>query len=351
MYRWPRVLLVTASLVSIALSGCERPKDEQAQEDSDSGSAKTLRICFLPKKKGSPYFTSCAAGAKRAAEELGNVELIYDGPTDGSAAKAADMVDSWALQKGDVICVSASNPTVQARAMLKAADKGVRVITWDADTPAEARDFFVNQATEQEIGYALVDALARDIGGQPPVGEVAIVAADPSAANQNAWMKHMKVRLAEKYPRLNLVVVKFPGEDQKKAQQQTRDLLAAYPNLKGIWGISSVSFPAAAEAVLQSPWAGKVYVTGLSTPNVMKKYVVPADSSQPAVVKSVVLWSTEDLGYLTIRAAAALAQGTLKKGDKTFDAGRLGTKQIVGDNILLGKILVFTKDNIEDFDF
>ena len=351
MYRWPRVLLVTACLVSIAFSGCERPKDERARAEDDSGSVKKLRICLLPKKKGSPYFTSCAAGARRAAAELGNVELIYDGPSDGSAAKAADMVDNWALQKVDVICVSASNPTVLARAMRKAAEKGVRVVTWDADTPADARDFFVNQATEQEIGYALVDALARDIGGRGPTGEVAIVAADPSAGNQNAWMKHMKARLAEKYPKLSLVDVKFPGEDQKKAQQQTRDLLAAWPNLKGIWAISSVSFPAAAEALLQSPRAGKVYVTGLSTPNVMKKYVVPADSSRPAVVKSVVLWNTEDLGYLTIRAAVALARGTLKRGDKTFDAGRLGTKQIVGDNILLGKILVFTKDNIENFDF
>ena len=344
MYRWRHVMLLTACLVSIAFSGCDRPKD-------DSGPVKTLRICLLPKKKGSPYFTSCAAGAKRAAEELGNIELIYDGPTDGAAAKAADMVDNWALQKVDVICVSASNPTVLARAMHKAGEKGVRVITWDADTPADAREFFVNQATEQEIGYALVDALAGDIGGEPPTGEVAIVAADPSAANQNAWMKHMEARLAEKYPKLSLVARKFPGEDQKKAQAQTRDLLAAWPNLKGIWAISSVSFPAAAEAVLQGGRAGKVFVTGLSTPNVMKKYVVPADPNQPAVVKSVVLWNTEDLGYLTIRAAAGVARGTLKKGDTTFDAGRLGTKQIVGDNILLGKILVFTKDNIEDFDF
>ena len=174
----------------------------------------------------------------------------------------------------------------------------VKVITWDADTPADARDFFVNQATEQEIGYALVDALAADIGGSPPSGEVAIIAADPSAANQNAWMKHMKARLAEEYPRLKLVDVKFPGEDQKKAQQQTRDLLAAYKDLKGIWGISSVSFPAAAEAVLQAGAAGKVYVTGLSTPNVMRKYVVPEDPGQPAVVKSVVLWNTEDFWHL-----------------------------------------------------
>lgn len=32
-------------------------------------------------------------------------------------------------------------------------------------------------------------------------------------------------------------------------------------------------------------------------------------------------------------------------------AGRLGTMKIEGDQIMLGKILVFTKDNIDQFDF
>ena len=49
--------------------------------------------------------------------------------------------------------------------------------------------------------------------------------------------------------------------------------------------------------------------------------------------------------------AEGLASGKLKKGDSTFDAGRLGAKKIEGDQILLGKILVFTKENIDQFDF
>ena len=45
---------------------------------------KKITVCLLPKKKGLPYFTTCAKGAEEAAKELGNVELIYDGPTDVS---------------------------------------------------------------------------------------------------------------------------------------------------------------------------------------------------------------------------------------------------------------------------
>ncbi|MCX6942992.1 MAG: hypothetical protein NTX09_20075 [Verrucomicrobia bacterium] len=47
----------------------------------------------------------------------------------------------------------------------------------------------------------------------------------------------------------------------------------------------------------------------------------------------------------------ALAKDELKQGAKTFKAGSLGTFSIAGDNILLGKPFIFTKANIDQFDF
>jgi ABC-type sugar transport system substrate-binding protein len=121
--------------------------------------------------------------------------------------------------------------------------------------------------------------------------------------------------------------------------------MKAYPDLKGIFGISSVAFPGAAEAVKQAGKAGQVLVTGLSTPNAMKAYVLDG------TVKSVVLWNTKDLGYLTVLAARALVDGTLKPGVTELKAGRLGGKPVVGDQVRLNNLLVFTKDNIADHDF
>ncbi len=317
---------------------------ESLQKAETSRGDKKIKICLLPKKKGVPYFTTCAKGAEEAAKELGNVELIYDGPTDGSPEKAASMIDRWALQGVDVIAVSPNDPEVLGQAMKKARAKGVKVITWDADAGTEAREFLVNQATAKDIGFALVDAMAKDIGGDEPEGEVAIVTASLTAANQNEWIKYMKERLA-KYPKLTLVATNPSNEDQRLAFSVSQDLMKAHPNLKGIFGISSVAFPGAAEAVKQAGKTGKVLVTGLATPNDMKAYV------KEGVVKSVVLWNTIDLGYLTVHAAEALASGKLKAGDKSIKAGRLGEKVIEGDQIMLGKILIFTKDNIDQFDF
>ena len=91
--------------------------------------------------------------------------------------------------------------------------------------------------------------------------------------------------------------------------------------------------------------SGKVQVTGLSTPNDMKKFV------KAGTVKSVILWNTVDLGYLTVYVAEAIATGKYKAGDKVIHAGRLGDREVVDGQVLLGKILIFNKDNIDQFDF
>ena len=305
---------------------------------------KKITICLLPKKKGVPYFTTCAKGAEEAAKELGNVKLIYDGPTDGAPEKAASMIEKWTLQGVDVIAVSPNDPEVLAPAMRRAREKGVQVITWDADGAPNTRAFFVNQATAHDIGYALVDTMAKDLGGEQAEGEVAIITATLTAANQNIWIKHMKERLL-KYPKLTLATILPSNEDQKQAFQAAQDLMKTHSQLRGIFAISSVAFPGAAEAVKQAGAAGKVLVTGLSTPNDMRSYVMDG------TVKSVILWNTIDLGYLTVRVADGLVRGNLKTSDTKFEGGRLGPKLIVDDNVLLGAILVFTKDNISQYDF
>ena len=84
----------------------------------------------------------------------------------------------------------------------KARERGIRVLTWDADAEPDARDFFVNQATAEGIGNTLTDEAARLLGGK---GEFAIITGALSAANQNEWIAFIRKRLADKHPGLKLV--------------------------------------------------------------------------------------------------------------------------------------------------
>ena len=300
-----------------------------------------LMVALMPKAKGNAYFLSCKAGADKAAKELG-VELLFDGPTDSNAAKQNEIVENWITLGVDVIAVAAENKEGLSTALRKAQKSGTRIITYDADAMPDARSFFVNQATPEGIGYSLMDEAARLCNAE---GEFAIITASLTAANQREWMKHIEARLAEKYPKMKLVAVR-PSDDLKdKAQSEATALMSANPNLKLLMAICTPGVPGAAEAVKQAGKTGQVKVIGLGLPNENKRYV------HEGVTDSVILWNTEDLGYLTVYAGVALAKGELKAGATKFKAGTLGTFEIKGDNILLGKPFVFNKGNIDKFDF
>lgn len=298
-------------------------------------------IAMMPKSKGNAYFISCKHGADRAAKELG-FELLFDGPTDSNAAKQNEIVENWITLGVDVITVAAENKQGISTALRKAQKQGIKVITFDADALPDARSFFVNQATPQGIASGLMDEAARLCGAE---GEFAIISATLTAGNQREWLKYIDERLAEKYPKMKLVAVR-PCDDLKdKAQSEATALMSANPRLKLLMAICSPGVPGAAEAVKQAGKTGQVKVIGLGLPSENRRYV------HEGVTDSVMLWKTEDLGYLTIYAAAAVARDELKPGATSFKAGSLGTFEIKGDNILLGQPFIFNRSNIDQFDF
>src|SRR4029434_8007334 len=110
--------------------------------------------------------------------------------------------------------VSVENRAGISSVLRKARQRGIKVLAWDADAERDARDFFINQATPEGIGQTLTDEAARLLGGQ---GEFAIVTASLSATNQNDGIKHIKARLAEKYPGLKLVAIQPSDGDRDRA--------------------------------------------------------------------------------------------------------------------------------------
>lgn len=297
-------------------------------------------MAMMPKAKGDPYFISCRAGAEEAARELG-VELIWDGPTSLDAAKQNELVENWITRQVDVIAVAVENRAGISTVLRKARDRGIRVVTWDADAEPDARDYFVNQATAEGIANTLTDEAARLLGGR---GELAIITGALSAANQNEWIRFIRKRLADKYPDLELAAIRPSDDDRDKAFAETQTILKVYPSVKLMMAISAPAVPGSAEAVRQ---AGRrdVKVIGLSLPNINKPYV------HDGIVQTVVLWNTRDLGYLSVYAGSLLIQNKLQAGDRSLQAGRLGTLDVRGSEILLGPPLMFTKSNIDRFDF
>ncbi|MDR0489474.1 MAG: substrate-binding domain-containing protein [Propionibacteriaceae bacterium] len=330
-----------AAVTCLALTGCTSKPDNPGTEPGESTSS--YNFLMLPKNLGNPYFDASNNGAKDAAVEFGG-NLNYTGPSGGSGSGESQVsfVTNATKQGMDALILSANDPEALCDAVKGVQAAGVKVITFDADTTC--RDLFVNQAAYEEVARTLVEMMVAQIGD---TGEVAWLSAGSKAHNQNEWMRIANEIFAAEHPGITIVGTFYGNDNDQQSFDRTAAILDSHPSLVGIISPTAVGLPAAARYIQGSEFAGKVALTGLSLPSLMKDYVSAGTVTQFA------LWNPGDLGYLSTFAAKALINGEITgaKGD-TFEAGTLGTI-MVGDNatVILGPVQRFTAENINDFDF
>jgi ABC-type sugar transport system substrate-binding protein len=305
---------------------------------------KEITVIDVPKLVGIGYFAATTKGQAEAAAELGNVKVSTDGPTEANIDDQITFIDNYITQGVNGILFAANDPVAIAPVLKKALAAGIHVVGYDANSQPDAREWFVNQAEFNGIGKSMIDAMAQEIGED---GSFAIVTSTFTTPNQARWIAEMQAYQAACHPNMKWLETVEAQEDNNLSFNQASTLINKYGDeLKGIFGMTSVATPASAEAVTQAGLCGKVAVVGLATPNAMKPYV------ESDCVKSVVLWNPVDLGYAAVYAMRAAADGKLTPESKELEAGRLGKLQVVnGSEILLGPPFIYSKDNINDFDF
>ncbi len=280
--------------------------NQSKQYETLSQAQKALKIFMVPKFTSAAYFAATEKGAKQAVAELKGegmaIDFLYTGP-------------------------SAANTDEEIRITL--------------------------------VGAALVDVVAEQAGAS---ARFAVVSTDLGAFSQNSWIAAMKAQMQAKYPKMQLVDIRYGMGKPAESFSVAQDVIDKFRGqLDAIVAPTVVALPKVAEAVEQTGLTGKIVVTGLSTPNDMKEFV------KRGTVKTVVLWNPVDLGYLAVYVAQASLAGTFKDNttQAKVPAGRLGTRDAVAsleditakgpltlkNVIVLGNPFRFTKDNIDQFDF
>jgi rhamnose transport system substrate-binding protein len=350
------LLAVLLLATALAVAACGSTNDDDDSSSSSSGSAsgeeaqssaeikKGLKTVSIPKQLGNPYEETEHSGVTEALKEVDGSNRV-SGPTDASASSQVSIINSAVQQKPDAIIIAGNDPNAVAPSLKQADQRGVKVVAMDSDVAPDARTVFINQTSAPLIGKGQVELIAKQIGGK---GEIAILSATANATNQNTWIKFMKEELKKPaYKDIKLVKTAYGDDDDQKSFQETQGLLQAYPNLKGIISPTTVGISAAARYLSTSPKKGKVKLTGLGTPNQMRKFV------KDGTVEEFALWVPKDVGYLAGYAAAALVSGQITgKEGESFKAGRLGERKIGAEGeIILGPPTGFNKANIDEFDF
>jgi len=304
---------------------------------------------FMAKNSGNPYFEQNSyPGAQEAADALG-YKLILNSPATPDPSLQSQLIDSAVAQGVSAILVSADDPAALCPSLKKAMAAKIVVVGWDSDVNPDCRQMFQNQADTEQIGRIEVQTMCNILGGPNKcAGDVAILSAGATMANQNTWIQWMKEEWKDpKYAGMKLVTTVYGDDVDQKSYDEALGLFKSFPNLKGIISPTSVGIAAAARAVEDQKLNGKVFVTGLGLPSQLKAYV------KDGTVPEFGLWVPKDQAYLAVYMADALIKGTITgaEGDK-FSAGRLGDYTVGKSGVvLLGPPTIFDKNNIDKYNF
>ncbi|MDR2552102.1 MAG: autoinducer 2 ABC transporter substrate-binding protein [Treponema sp.] len=302
----------------------------------------TPTIVVMPKLVGIPYFNASEAGAVQAGKDLG-INVIYTGPTTADAAEQVRMLEDLISKGVDAICVAPNDAAALTPVLRRAKSAGIKVLDWDTSADQSVVDLSVHQIDDKQYGEHIWDLLVQGMG---PSGEYAILTGGLSAANLNTWIDHGLAYAKTKYPGLKLVTDKVPtDEKQQVAYQKTLDLITAYPNLKGIVGVSTPTPIGAAQAVQEKGLKNKIAVVGTALPTDSGPYL------EDGSLRVSTLWDPGKLGYLTVVLANNLLKG--EKPSNGQDIAKVGKITVFSDGktVIMGPPTDFIKSNYKQFAF
>ncbi|ABP62725.1 MULTISPECIES: rhamnose ABC transporter substrate-binding protein [Enterobacteriaceae] len=308
-----------------------------------SGSAVAeVKIALVAKSLGNGFFEAANVGAQEAAKELGDVKVIYTGPTTTTAEAQIEVLNGLIAQGVDAIAISANDPDALVPVLKKAMQRGIKVVSWDSGVAKAGRQIHLNPSNNALIGETNVKLAADALKAlNVEKGDVAVLSATPTSTNQNTWIAEMK-KVLPKYPSVNLVTVAYGDDLSDKSYREAVGLLKTYPDLKVIVSPSSVGIVAAAQAVKDQGKIGKVYVTGLGLPSEM------AGAVKSGASKSFAIWNPIDLGYAATYLADDLVKGTATKDEASM--GKLGKVKLDADGSgAMAEPFVYDASNIDKF--
>jgi rhamnose transport system substrate-binding protein len=308
---------------------------------ASAAAAEEMRIALVVKALGIGFFEAAAKGAEEAANEIGDVKIIYTGPTETTAEGQIEVINALIAQKVDAIAVSANDTDALVPTLKKAMQRGITVISWDSGVAPEGRSVHLNPSSNPLIGNMIIKLAADHM---PDGGDVAVLSATTTSTNQNIWIDEMK-KVMPNYPGINLVTTVYGDDLADKSYREATGLLQTYPDLKAIIAPTSVGIVAAAQAVADAGKIGQVNVTGLGLPSEM------AGAVESGASDSFAIWNPIDLGYSAAMIAYHLAKGDAEaKPGAEIPMGRMGALTL-DDNLegAMADPFVYDKSNIEEF--
>ncbi len=201
-------------------------------------------FALVPKAMNNPFFDFARDGCMQAAADLDGFECLYIGPSEHTEADQIQVVEDLITRRVDGLAVSPSNATAMARALARARDAGIPVITWDSDLLPEDAGLRTTYIGTRNRAMGVEQArLLQEL--RPEGGSICIQSGGAAAMNHNERMQGLRDTLAgavsaappgERLEGRNgwtevAACPLYTNDDFPLAVQQMADVLASEPDL------------------------------------------------------------------------------------------------------------------------
>lgn len=253
------------------------------------------------------FWQAVKAGADKAAAEFG-VEVTFEGPeTEAQVDKQLEMLTTALSKHPAAIGFAALDSQAAIPLLQQAKDAGIPIVAFDSGVDSDIP--VATAATSNVAAAALAaDKMAELIGD---AGKVAVIAHDQTSRTgidrTNGFVDQMKA----KHPNIEIVAVEVGGGDQLKSAEIAKTLLAANPDLKGMFATNEGGAIGMVNGVQEA--GAKVVIIGYDSGKAQK------DAIRSGLMAGAITQNPVGIGYETVKAAVAAAKG--EAVEKNIDTG------------------------------
>ncbi len=258
-----------------------------------------LRIGFSNGFSGNTWRTECLASLRQEAgkhSEIGDL-IVVDGQ--GDISKQVNDIEDLVSQQVDAILCIANSGTAVAPALRKATRAGIATVPFNLPVEGEAWSAYVGTDPTKK-GRALGQFLHDALGGKGKI--IALGGLPGNSYTAAAWAGAQQSLGKE----IEVLAFKDASWQEDKAKVVTADLIAAYPEIDGVWCDGGMDSLGAMQALLA---AGRklVPVTGDDYNGILKLYDA-LHASQPGFKIGMISEPTWE-SVVALRAALSLLAG------------------------------------------
>jgi len=306
-----------------------------------SAEDKVYTIATVVKLTGVAWFDRMEVGVNQFAEDTG-MDAFQTGHSTADPAEQVRVIEDLIAQGVDAICVVPNSTESLETVLKKARDAGIVVIAHEAAN-IENADFDIEAFDNTEYGRHFMEILAPMMDYK---GQYTTFVGSLTATSHNQWVDGSNAVAAEKYPDMELVSNKNETtEDQDNAYSKTKELLQAYPELKGFQGSAMTDVVGVGHAIEEAGLQDSTYVIGTGLVSTSGQYL------ETGAIDAIGFWDPAMAGYAMNELALMILKGETPVDGVSLTAEGYQNLKLDGHTFYGSAWVDVTKDNMGDYDF